>query len=96
MTTHTDHLTYLTTHRPIRPCTAHDLNFGGSCFNCGYQPKPETTTGHYWDLCQACCWALHPLMMTTYGLDHSACDRCGYVGELAICQRTQRTKQEAS
>ena len=45
MTTHTDHLTYLTTHRPIRPCTAHDLNFGGSCFNCGYQPAqtPETT-----------------------------------------------------
>jgi hypothetical protein len=22
-----------------RPCTAHDLNFGGECFNCGFDPN---------------------------------------------------------
>jgi hypothetical protein len=25
--------------RPARPCTCHDLNFGGSCFNCGFDPN---------------------------------------------------------
>jgi hypothetical protein len=22
-----------------RPCTAHDLTFGGRCLNCGYEPE---------------------------------------------------------
>ena len=25
--------------RPTRPCSAHDLNFGGECFNCGFKPE---------------------------------------------------------
>ena len=52
-----------------------------------------TTMTKYWDLCRACCWSLHPLMMTTYGKHPSACDRCGYVGELAICKRTEQEVQ---
>lgn len=32
------HHEYAKAHKPARPCTAHDLNFGGSCFNCGFDP----------------------------------------------------------
>ena len=25
--------------KPAKPCTCHDLNFGGECFNCGWKPE---------------------------------------------------------
>lgn len=28
--------------KPSRPCTCHDLNFDGECFNCGYIPPRES------------------------------------------------------
>lgn len=50
MTT-TTHVQHANAQQPARPCTAHDINFGGSCFNCGYDPervaagKPTHTPG---------------------------------------------------
>ena len=29
------------------PCSAHDLNFGGECFNCGYRPHRIVTAVPY-------------------------------------------------
>ena len=31
--------------RPARSCTCHDLNFGGSCFNCGFDPNQRELLG---------------------------------------------------
>lgn len=33
--------------------------------------------------CQSCCWAGHPVMLTTYSIP-AACDRCGRRTLLAI------------
>jgi len=33
------HIEYSKKNKPSTPCTVHDINFGGSCFNCGYDPK---------------------------------------------------------
>lgn len=38
---HQGHLRHVDTHKPPRPCTSIDMNFGGSCFNCGYDPQQE-------------------------------------------------------
>jgi hypothetical protein len=32
------HAEWLKLNKPARPCTAHDITFGGACFNCGYDP----------------------------------------------------------
>lgn len=43
------HYEWAKTQKLSRPCSAHDLNFGGSCFNCGYDPNmTETKQGTKW------------------------------------------------
>lgn len=34
--THAEHAEKV---RPVVPCSAHDRNFGGECFNCGWVPE---------------------------------------------------------
>lgn len=35
------HLQHIDKVKPARPCTAHDITFGGGCFNCGWEPPAK-------------------------------------------------------
>ncbi len=35
---HSGHMAHAKTMKLSKPCSAHDLNFGGECFNCGWKP----------------------------------------------------------
>jgi len=41
-----NHKEHMDKTRPKRPCTAADLNFGGECFNCGFNPATAHTSDY--------------------------------------------------
>jgi hypothetical protein len=52
------HFEYTKTHKPPRPCTANDLNFGGECFNCGFPGENIIKLVKSSDYgCKNCLWA---------------------------------------
>ncbi len=40
------HYQFMKKHKPSKVCSASDMNFGGSCFNCGYHKSTATFTRH--------------------------------------------------